>query len=516
MKKLSDKIIALLFITAILFPFVSCTDSILDRINKDINHSTTMAPKFIMTHVAHTTAFSLVGGDYNSYLSVAVEHETGIAGQMYDYDTRVTGPEDPSNYMNCWSTGYSMLTYCLDAIDKATNEYAENYVTRGIAEVMLAYNLALATDLYGDMPWTEACNYIEYMQPKLDKQEDIYKDVFKYLDLALEDLQLTDIDPIGSSDLIYNGDKKLWTKAAYALKARYTMRLLNRSTDKTGDLNKILDYISKSFTSADEEMKFAKYDLNSYNPLYAFCRSRNYLALSESLTKKMITRNDPRTREAFVDKDLDQITPEAATFFPAPNGTADNVQLTYNQSACNWAELAPTQFISYHELLFLKAEAQARLGQDSRSTLQEAIAAAFDNLAVSIEASINSNYSRKVKGVSTLSGDDAIQYMENIKSFYDADPLKEIMVQKYLAFFGASGESVEAYNDIRRALGAGESFIELQNPQNKPTSTHPNGMFPLRNVYGSGDTTTNKHVEEAYGDGSYVYTDPVWWAGGTR
>ena len=97
MKKLSDKTIVLLFITTILFPFVSCTDSILDRINEDINHSTTMAPKFIMSHVTHTTALSLVGGDYNSYLSVAVEHETGIAGQMYDYDTRVTGPEDPGN-----------------------------------------------------------------------------------------------------------------------------------------------------------------------------------------------------------------------------------------------------------------------------------------------------------------------------------------------------------------------------------------------------------------------------------
>ena len=36
------------------------------------------------------------------------------------------------------------------------------------------------------------------------------------------------------------------------LKARYTMRLINRSTDKA-DLNKVLDYVSKSFTSGDDE-----------------------------------------------------------------------------------------------------------------------------------------------------------------------------------------------------------------------------------------------------------------------
>lgn len=53
---------------------------------------------------------------------------------------------------------------------------------------MLAYNLALLTDLYGDTPWSQTGNYMEYMQPDLDKQEAIYQDVFTLLDEALEDL----------------------------------------------------------------------------------------------------------------------------------------------------------------------------------------------------------------------------------------------------------------------------------------------------------------------------------------
>ena len=40
--------------------------------------------------------------------------------------------------------------------------------------------------------------------------------------------------------------------------------------------------------------------------------------------------------------------------------------------------------------------------------------------------------------------------------------------------------------------------------------------FPLRCPYGSDDTTTNPAVKDAYGDGQYVYTEPVWWAGGSR
>ena len=83
------------------------------------------------------------------------------------------------------------------------------------------------------------------------------------------------------------------------------------------------------------------------------------------------------------------------------------------------------------------------------------------------------------------------------------------MIQKYLAFFGGSGESVEAYNDYRRLKGAGENFIELKNPLNS-------NKFPYRFGYGADDVLANPAVKTAFGDGQYVYTEPVWWAGGSR
>lgn len=460
-----------------------------------------------------------MGGDFNTYGSVAIEYETGIFGQMYDYDQRITGPEDPSFYNNVWTATYNTIFNCLDVINLCTDGGYEAYpTTRGIAKVMLAYNLALLTDLFGDTPWSQTGNFTEYMQPKLDTQESIYTDVFKYLDEALEDLPKGDDVNIGNADMIYAGNEDLWIKAVYGLKARYTMRLLNRSSDRNGDLDKVLEYISKSFTSADEEMKFDHYDAaNIYNPYYAFCRSRDYYALSESMVNKLLSRNDPRATQTFIDNTQTLITADDADFYPAPNGTANKLQYTYNQFACNWSETAPTQFLSYHELLFLKAEAQARLGQDASETLQRAIEAAFENLAVSVKSAINSTFSKKVNGVCTLSAADVADYfMNDVKPLYDQNPVKEIMTQKYLAFWGASGEALEAYNDYRRLLAAGENYIELENPRNAATAIHPKGMFPLRYVYGSGDTTTNPNVADAYGDGTYVYSEPVWWALGSR
>lgn len=104
----------------------------------------------------------------------------------------------------------------------------------------------------------------------------------------------------------------------------------------------------------------------------------------------------------------------------------------------------------------------------------------------------------------------ANDYFDNsVKALFDANPLKETMIQKYLAFFGASGESLEAYNDYRRLKAMGESFIELSNPNNK-------SKFPLRYTYGSSDVLSNQNVKEAFGDGQYVYSENVWWAGGSR
>ena len=91
---------------------------------------------------------------------------------------------------------------------------------------------------------------------------------------------------------------------------------------------------------------------------------------------------------------------------------------------------------------------------------------------------------------------------------FATDPLKAVMLQKYLAFFGASGESTEAYNDIRRLRALGEgNLIKLDNPLNTD-------KFPLRYSYGNSDVLANPNIASAYGNGQYIYTAKVWWAGG--
>jgi hypothetical protein len=172
--------------------------------------------------------------------------------------------------------------------------------------------------------------------------------------------------------------------------------------------------------------------------------------------------------------------------------------------------------MSYHELLFLKAEALCRLNRaaEAKSVLKDAVVAGIANTEVNVSAGMNAptvlDYDGLVETTAAITPAEAGTYFDNsVSPLFDANPLKETMIQKYISFFGASGESTECYNDIRRMKALNENFVQLKNPENA-------GKFPLRAPYGSDDTTTNPEVQAAYGDGQYVYTEPVWWAGGTR
>ena len=503
---------------------VSCSEDAMDDVNKDLNHTLDAQAKFIIADVITSTAFNNVGGDISTYMSAYVEHEVGTDNQLYRAEHRQGEPSAASTFNNVWGNLYITLKNSRIVIEKCSTGGSQegNQVTKGIAEVLAAYNSGIIADMFGNTPWSEAALPSEtgaplYMNPKLDTQEEIYVGLMKYLDDAIVDLQGTDAHgsgPVGAYDLLYGGNKAKWLKLAYGLKARYTMHMLQRSADKPALLAKVIEYADKSFASTADQAAFAIYDASNLNPLFDFQWSRDGLAASESMSEKLIERNDPRLRRVFVGADWAQVTgADDENFYMAPNGENEQVKYTYNTSAFVYSQTAPTLLMSYHEVLFLKAEALVRLNKatEAEPILKNAVVAAIANTEVNVHAAMTAPTVAGYGGLSETSAaitpaEAATYFDAQVKPLFTANPLKETMNQKYLAFFGASGESTETYNDIRRLKGLGENLIMLNNPNE----------FPLRLPYGNDDTTTNPAVTEAYGTGQYVYTEPVWWAGGSR
>lgn len=505
----------------------SCSEDQMDKLNRDRNNFPSASAEQIFSDLVTKTAFSITGGSYSTYISVYIEHEGGKHNQMFYADTRVGEPISTSTFNDPYTSSYAAVLEAKLIIDKCSEggPDAGNDITLAASKILLAYNGAVLTDLFGDVPFSQAGIVDKdmipvYRQPVVDKQEDIYKEIFKLLDEAIVILEKTSTankKSLGKADFIYNGDKAAWLKAAYGLKARYTMRLLNRSANKETDLNNILNYISKSFSSASDELKFSKYNgSDQSNPLYAFTASRNGLGASESYAEKLKQRNDPRLTQIFMNFDKDSqnriVTTDTTKLVLFPNGRGDQNQTKYSVMITDYSSSTPTIMLSYHELLFLKAEAYARLGAgqkaNAEAALKEAIKAGFANLENSINATIRAELIKKF--TPNLSDTVSSKYYDtSVKNLFDSNPVKEIMVQKYLAFAGANGESIEAYNDYRRLQGANENYIELKNPLNTT-------KFPYRLPYGANDANNNKNVNSLITDSYYVYKEKVWWAGGTR
>ena len=522
MKSIFNRSKGLVSVALLAAAMVSCSEDKMDQVNKDVNHTLDVPSKFILADVLTAAAFSNQGGDFSTYMSTYVEHEVGISNQLYSAEMRQGEPSSASTFNNVWGNIYSNLKNARIIVSKCSEggNQEGNTTTKGIGEVMSALLAGMITDAFGDTPYTEAAlptlnnGMPQYLNPVLDKQADIYADIMATLDRAIEDLPQGDITEVGNYDLLYKGNTELWTKFAYGLKARYTMHQINRSADVKADLEKVLDYLSKSFTSADEQAAYAQYDATNLNPLFDFQWSRDYLAASQSLAEKLMERNDPRMRRVFFTPDWVQVSgADDKTLLLAPNGDPEPTQSYYNTSVFTFAQTAPTLLLSYHEVLFLKAEALVRLNrqEEAEPVLKEAVAAAIANLEKSVTAALKSvnvaNYGGLKETTKAITTDEAATYFEQqVKPLFKAHPLKEVMVQKYLAFYGASGEATECYNDIRRMKGANEAFVTLKNPN----------KFPLRLPYGGSDVAANPNVEAAYGDGQYVYSEPVWWAGGSR
>ena len=344
MKNISYLII--LFATLGLF---ACSEDIMQEINNNPNNPADVASKFIITDVINSTSFSVASGDFAFYASVYIEYNVGIYNQMYNAEVRLGEPSNATTYNNTWNSVYTNLLQLKTIIAKCSEGGDEegNTTVLGMAQILSAYNLAILTDVMGDVPWTEALQPSVIWTPQLDKQEDIYRAVNKFIDDGIAHLEAeTDFEEIEAQDPIFEGKADSWIKFAYGLKARYAMRMSKIAPN----YDVVINAANNSFTNKSDEAIFTCSTSTIRNPFYLFFTDRNYFGASESLHNKLVSRNDPRDTIFF------KPHPKADALHFAPNGKPEQRQDYYGISALAVAS-APIYLMSFHELEFLKAEA---------------------------------------------------------------------------------------------------------------------------------------------------------------
>ncbi len=464
--------------------FTACSDKVMDDINKNRNDAENVLAANELPTVTTETAFGTTGTDMAWYASVFIEHNAGTHAQMKDADTRV-GVNVSSLMNNSWNAVYDNMMVLQDIIKKCSpgGSEPENTPALGIGQVLMAYNLAIVTDMWGQAPFNEALKGLDNRHPKYDKQQDIYtKVIIPYLDAAITNLSKTPaadvLKKVAANDLIHQGSLDKWKRAAWSLKMRYYLHLSAKMPDA---IDKALACLPNGIDKAANAFVFNAYQptATGENPWYQYINDRTDQSIGKTLYDLMVQRNDPRIDAYFAPLD------DASGIVPAPNGTAQESQGSiYSLSLISLeGQTAPTPLMTYHEVKFIEAELLARKGQNFRPALQEAIEASFAYHGVEGGTDYYTNQVVPLLGTT------------------QAANLKEILTQKYIAFYEA--ESLEAYNDYRRTR-----IPTLNNPNNNNAAYGFVERFP----YPTSETSNNgANVPKVN-----VFKDKIWWAGGTE
>lgn len=295
---------------------------------------------------------------------IIMQYFEGTDAQQLGY-TQYNFPANTMN--NLWGFGmYAGAMKDFNFIMERTNPEVEGSINaphyNAIAKILMANSLGMLTQFFGDIPYSDAFQGAEgNVTPEYDTQEEIYATIQRLLDEGIAQLaQDPGLVAPASDDLIYGGDPELWTRAAWAMKARYYMHL-----SKKGEANvqAALAAAQNAFTSVDQGA-YVPFEAaqSGANPFWQFENQRPGTLIVAPFFRNLM-EGDPR---------------RAVIFGPARGG--------FGLQNGFWTTMdSPVKLINYPEVKFIEAEAQFRLGNTAQATtaLEEAVRANFAELGLS-------------------------------------------------------------------------------------------------------------------------------------
>jgi hypothetical protein len=430
-------------------------------VNKSPNDPTDVPPKLLLptTTIAGAWANS---NELGRAASVLVQYMTGLNGNPRSYDHfEMDGFMD-----NQWNSElYSGNINNLRLLVRKTQETSPAYA--GIAKLQMAYTFSMATDLFGDVPYSQAGYGIEFLQPRFDKQEEIYlggnniQGLFDLVKEGLADLNKASVLKPTTDDIVYAGDLNKWKRMGNTLLLKFAIQISGVKPDVAKSIiNEVItgnNYINDNSLDYQVAFQQSSSNANAYF-LYDIQNRPDEEILSSRLVALSKSLNDTiRLSKSF--------TKNAGVFVGFDNGSnlaapATATRSRYSTYVIGTKGDGPIKLITNFQRAFILAEAAITLGTpgDANALFQEGIRASMKKTGMT-DAEID-NYFATNPTVVTLSGTNA-------------NKVKQIITQKYLAWVG---NAIEAYNDYRRT-----GYPVLALPQN--TAGDDPNTIPKRYPY---------------------------------
>ena len=477
------KNIKIIVLSILILGISSCTKDF-ETINTNPNAPIDVQPELLLRQVIF---------DYGEKMS----YEAFVAGNLLgQYFTAIDfnlfdrhSLQEPQFGGNPWDILYLNLRDNEIILDKSrTNPALAVY--EGPALIMKSYMTGVLTDLFGDVPYSEAFNGKEgIVTPKYDAQEDIYLaagGILDNLDQAISAIQNYQGALTLKGDILFDGNLDQWLKFANSLKIKYLMRISN-VRDVASELQNI--YQDNNFiqeASDNAVFDFTPTPPNNFRMSTARVGDYNLFVMSETIKEILTDLNDPR--ETIYFRPTGNNSTQYAGLLNGPDASQLSISVSdFSLSGTIFREEAgnlDANFMTSFEVNLLLAEAAEKgwINADAKSLYDKGVQQAFEFWGATLpnEYLTIGNAAYKINGV---------------------DPLEQIITQKWL---GNILNGYEGWIDYRRT-----GFPVLKTI----SASLNNDLIPVRMPYPTTEASLNaiNYAQAATATNDNSINAKVWW-----
>ena len=349
-----------------------------------------------------------------------------------------------------------------------------------VLNILEAFEFQVATDIWGDVPYTQALQPDEFIQPELMKLNLQYiQSLIAQVSAAIDAINESEPGFSAAGDIIYNGDMGGWKMFAGALLVRMGMRVSDRDAGLASQA--VAKGLANSYQSIDDEatLVFNENELTA-NPFWYDASpsggSRDDFRISEEFLSTLQDMGDPR-------ETLYADSTATGEYVGMPYGLEDGPSFdlknfTSRFTASLREATAPACLLRMSEVKFLQAEAALKgiVGSagDAAGFYAEGVTAAMNEWGITDQAAID--------------------------AYIAANPLVDITsiaTQMWIALYG---NGLESWATWRRL-----DYPVLEVPPAAFTN-----YIPVRGLYPTTEQSTNSANLLAV-PGDDLMSTKVWW-----
>lgn len=322
-----------------------------EEINIDPARPEETSPQFLLANAQKRAVDLMYNGYYNGRIGM----------HFAQYWTGTDKTSESRNLITddgLWAGLYSGPLMDLQEIGNYYNRHPQerNPHMLAVAEILKSWIFHVLTDVYVDIPFSQALQVDKYPQPSFDKAEDIYEELLKVLKEQITILTKEAPSPI-VGDIIGNGSAEKWVRFANALRMRIALRMADVRPNEAKSI--IEEACVNTIISVEDDIFFPYENsaVGSRFPYNEVDRDLVEFAVTTTLIDYQKAGNDPRLPM------YARPAENSGTFVGKPYGTAANEPLLSSLSKPSSIAFSPKfkgYILTYAEVMFIKAEAAAR------------------------------------------------------------------------------------------------------------------------------------------------------------